>query len=90
MQINHVKSSHTLSAPHFKNPENNLLTSQSNPSTPSNALTSRMRDPSNHLFHMGPFPPILHETHQNPPSSLIPPKSQPLNSRTDQFSVYTD
>ncbi|MBW0474900.1 hypothetical protein O181_014615 [Austropuccinia psidii MF-1] len=28
MQINHVKSSLTLSAPHFENPKNNLLTSQ--------------------------------------------------------------
>ncbi|MBW0550494.1 hypothetical protein O181_090209, partial [Austropuccinia psidii MF-1] len=68
-QINHVKSSHTLSAPHFKNPENNLLTSPSNPSPPSLAPTPGVRDPSSHLSHVGPSPPVLHETHQNPPES---------------------
>ncbi|MBW0571931.1 hypothetical protein O181_111646 [Austropuccinia psidii MF-1] len=90
MQINHVKSSHTLSAPHFENPENNLLTSQSNPSTPSHAPTPGIRDPSNHLSHVGPSPPVLHETNQNPPSSLMPPESQPLDSPNDQFSIFTD
>ncbi|MBW0492115.1 hypothetical protein O181_031830 [Austropuccinia psidii MF-1] len=79
MQINHVKSSHTLSALHFENPENNLLTSQSNPSTPSHAPTPGIRDPSNHLSHVGPSPPVLHEPHQNP-----------LDSPNDQFSIFTD
>ncbi|MBW0569268.1 hypothetical protein O181_108983 [Austropuccinia psidii MF-1] len=74
MQINHVKSSHTLSAPHLENPENNLLTSQSNPSTPSHAPTVGIRDPSNHLSHVGPSPPVFHEPHQNPPSSIMPPQ----------------
>ncbi|MBW0521655.1 hypothetical protein O181_061370 [Austropuccinia psidii MF-1] len=63
MQIHHVKSSHTLSAPHFENPENNLPTSQSNTSTPSHATTPGIRDPSNHLSHVGPSPPVLHEPH---------------------------
>ncbi|MBW0561813.1 hypothetical protein O181_101528 [Austropuccinia psidii MF-1] len=90
MQINHVKSSHTLSAPHLKNPENNLLSSQSNPSTPSHAPTPGIRKPSNHLSHVGPSPPTLHEPHQNPPSSLMPAESQPLDSPNDQFSIFTD
>ncbi|MBW0537323.1 hypothetical protein O181_077038 [Austropuccinia psidii MF-1] len=90
MQINHVKSSHTLFAPHFKNPKKNLPTSQSNPSTPSHAPTPGIRDPSNHLSHVGPSPPVLHEPHQNPPSSLMPPEPQPLDSPNDQFSIFTD
>ncbi|MBW0507550.1 hypothetical protein O181_047265 [Austropuccinia psidii MF-1] len=90
MQINNAKSSHTLSAPHFENPKNNLLPSQSNPPTPSNAQTPDIRDPSNHLSQMVPSPPILNETHQDPPSSLIPPESQPLSSPNDQFSIFTD
>ncbi|MBW0556997.1 hypothetical protein O181_096712 [Austropuccinia psidii MF-1] len=90
MQINRVKSSHTLSAPHFENPKNNLLTSQSNPSTPSHAPTPGIKDPSNHLFHVGPSPPILHEPHQNPPSSLMPQESQPLDFPNDQFSIFTE
>ncbi|MBW0547959.1 hypothetical protein O181_087674 [Austropuccinia psidii MF-1] len=84
MQINHVKISHTLSSPHLGNPQNNLLTSQSNPSTPSHSSTPGIRDPSNHLSHVGQSPPILHETHQNPP------ESQPLHSPNDQFSIFTD
>ncbi|MBW0540062.1 hypothetical protein O181_079777 [Austropuccinia psidii MF-1] len=72
MQINHAKSSHKLSAPHFENPESNLLTSQSNLSTPSHAPSPGITDPFNHLSHVGPSSPILHETHRNPPSSLIP------------------
>ncbi|MBW0581256.1 hypothetical protein O181_120971 [Austropuccinia psidii MF-1] len=84
MHINHVKISHTLSAPHFENPENNLLTSQSNPSTPSHAPTPGIRDPSNNLSHVGPSPPVLHEPHQNPP------ESQPLDSPNDQFSIFTN
>ncbi|MBW0512311.1 hypothetical protein O181_052026 [Austropuccinia psidii MF-1] len=90
MQINHLQSSHTLSTPHFENPENNLLTSPSNPSTPSHAPTPGIRDPSNHLSHVGLSPPVLHETHQNPPSSLMLPESQPLDSTNDQFSIFTD
>ncbi|MBW0570565.1 hypothetical protein O181_110280 [Austropuccinia psidii MF-1] len=84
MQTNHVKSSHTLSAPQFENTKKNLLTSQSNPSKPSHAPTPGIRDPSNYLSHVGPSTPILHETHQNPPSS------QPLDSPNDQFSIFTD
>ncbi|MBW0493952.1 hypothetical protein O181_033667 [Austropuccinia psidii MF-1] len=84
MQINHVKSSHKLSASHFKNPEKNLLTSQSNLSTPSHAPTPRIRDPSNHLSHVGPSPSILHEPHQNPP------ESQPLDSPNDQSTMFPD
>ncbi|MBW0525097.1 hypothetical protein O181_064812 [Austropuccinia psidii MF-1] len=79
-----AKSSHTISAPDVENPKNNLLPSQSNPPTPSNAPTPGIRDPSNHLSHMGPSPPILDETHQDPPSS------QPLGSPNDQFSTFTD
>ncbi|MBW0569234.1 hypothetical protein O181_108949 [Austropuccinia psidii MF-1] len=90
MQINHVKSSHTLSASHFENPKNNLPTSQSNPYTPSHAPTPGIRDPSNHPSHVGPSPPILHEPHQNLPSSLMPPESQPHDSPNDQFSIFTD
>ncbi|MBW0460893.1 hypothetical protein O181_000608 [Austropuccinia psidii MF-1] len=90
MQINLAKSSHTLSAPHFYNPKNNLLPSQSNPPTPSNAPTPGIRDQSNNLSPLGPSPPIFHETHQNPPSSLIPPESQPLESPNDQLSIFTD
>ncbi|MBW0517707.1 hypothetical protein O181_057422 [Austropuccinia psidii MF-1] len=48
-----------LSAPHFENPKNNLLPSQSNPPTPSNAPTPGIRDPYNRLSHMGPSPPIF-------------------------------
>ncbi|MBW0505007.1 hypothetical protein O181_044722 [Austropuccinia psidii MF-1] len=77
MKINHVKSSHKLPAPHFENPQKNLLTSQSNPSTPSHAPTPGIRDPSNHLSHVGPSPPGFHETHQNLP------ESQPLDSPND-------
>ncbi|MBW0538856.1 hypothetical protein O181_078571 [Austropuccinia psidii MF-1] len=90
LQISHVQSSHTLSAPHFENHKNNVLTSQSNPSTPSHAPTPGIRDPSNHPSHVGPSTPILHETHQNHPSSLMPPESQPLDSPNDQFSIFTD
>ncbi|MBW0587499.1 hypothetical protein O181_127214 [Austropuccinia psidii MF-1] len=90
MQINHAKSSHTLSAPHFENLENDLPTSQSNPYTPFHAPTPGIRDPSNHLSHVGPFPPVFHEPHQNPPSSLMPPYPQPLDSPNDQFSILTD
>ncbi|MBW0528373.1 hypothetical protein O181_068088 [Austropuccinia psidii MF-1] len=49
-----------------------------------------IRDPSNHLSHMGLSPPILDETHQDPPSSLIPPESQLLGSPNDEFSIFTD
>ncbi|MBW0537908.1 hypothetical protein O181_077623 [Austropuccinia psidii MF-1] len=89
MHINHVKSSHTLSAPHFQNPDKNILTSQSNPSTPSHSPTPGIRDLSNHLSHVGPSPPVLNEPHQNPPSSLMPPESHPLDSPDDQFSIFT-
>ncbi|MBW0461913.1 hypothetical protein O181_001628 [Austropuccinia psidii MF-1] len=81
MQINHSKSSHTLSSPHIENPKNNLLPSQSNPPTTSNAPTPGIRDLS---------PPILDETNQDLPSSLIPPESQRLDSPNDQFSIFTD
>ncbi|MBW0552850.1 hypothetical protein O181_092565 [Austropuccinia psidii MF-1] len=90
MQINHVKCCNTLSAPHFENPKNNLLTSQSNPSTPSHAPAPGIRDPSNNLSHVGPSPPILHEPHQNPPSSLMPQESQPVDSPNDQISIFND
>ncbi|MBW0576986.1 hypothetical protein O181_116701, partial [Austropuccinia psidii MF-1] len=49
-----------------------------------------IKDTSNHLSHVGPSPPILHEPRQNPPSSLMPPESQPLDSPNDQFSIFTD
>ncbi|MBW0474048.1 hypothetical protein O181_013763 [Austropuccinia psidii MF-1] len=90
MKIDNVKSSCTLSAPHFANPANALLTSQSNPSTPSHAPTPGVRDPSNQLSHVGPSPPVFHETHQNQPSSLMPPESQPLDSPNEQFSFFSD
>ncbi|MBW0535902.1 hypothetical protein O181_075617, partial [Austropuccinia psidii MF-1] len=90
MHINHVKSFHTLSASHFENPDKNLLTSQSNPSTPSHAPTPGIRDPSNHLSHVGPYPPVLNEPHQNSPSSLMPPESHPLDSPNHKFSIFTD
>ncbi|MBW0548235.1 hypothetical protein O181_087950 [Austropuccinia psidii MF-1] len=90
MKINHVKSSHTLSASHFENPRNNILNSQSKLSTPSNSPTPGLRDPSNKLSHMGSSPPILHETQQNPPSSLIPPESQAPHSPNYQFYIFTD
>ncbi|MBW0470718.1 hypothetical protein O181_010433 [Austropuccinia psidii MF-1] len=80
IQITNFTSSHALSPQNFENGKNDLLTSQSKLYKPSNSPAPGIREPSNQHPNKGPSLPILHENHQNPPSSLIFAESQPVNS----------